>query len=99
MNTPVQPAFFMQAIASFGVSVVAVGIGIAYLPLNNWTQGFLAIGVLYVITSSFTLAKCIRDRQETTTVVSRVDQARLDKLMVDHDPFKLGSTSAPSSTS
>jgi hypothetical protein len=55
--------------------------------------------VLYVITSSFTLAKCIRDRQETTTVVSRVDQARLDRLMVDHDPFKLGSTSAPSSSS
>jgi hypothetical protein len=93
MSTTVQPtttaAFFFQSIASFGVSVVAVGIGIAYLPLNNWIQGFLAIGVLYVITSSFTLAKCIRDRQETENVVSRVDQARLDKMMIDHDPFKV----------
>jgi hypothetical protein len=41
--------------------------------------GFLALGLLYVVTSSFTLAKCVRDRQEETALVSRVDQARLDK--------------------
>src|SRR2546421_12575166 len=35
---------------------------------------------MFVVTSSFTLAKCVRDHQETTNVVSRVDQARLDKL-------------------
>ena len=45
--------------------------------------------VAYVVTSSFTLAKCIRDHQESTEVVSRVDQARLDKLLTDHDPFKV----------
>jgi hypothetical protein len=42
-----------------------------------------------VVTSSFTLAKCVRDQQESTTVVKRVDQARLDKLLADHDPFKV----------
>ena len=93
MNTVVQPkttaAFFLQSVVSFGVSVVAVGIGIAYLPVDAWMRSFLAIGVLYVVTSSFTLAKCVRDQQETTMVVNRVDQARLDKLLVDHDPFKV----------
>lgn len=102
MNTPVQStttvAFYVQSIASFGVSVAAVGIGIVYLPVSNWIQGFLAIGVLYVVTSSFTLAKCIRDRQETTTIVNRVDQARMDKLIISHDPFTVpgGATSASS---
>lgn len=38
--------------------------------------------------SAFTLAKCIRDRQDENTVVSRVDQARVDKLLAEHDPFK-----------
>lgn len=28
-------------------------------------------------------------RQETSTVVSRVDQARLDRLLAEHDPFKI----------
>jgi hypothetical protein len=32
-----------------------------------------------VVTSAFTLTKCIRDRQEKEAIVSRVDQARLDK--------------------
>lgn len=40
------------------------------------------------MTSSFTLAKCIRDAQESQYVVSRLDQARVDKLLADHDPFR-----------
>ncbi len=82
-------AFFAQAVASFGVSLVAVAVGIIYLPVGPWVRSFLAIGLLYVVTSAFTLAKCIRDQQESSTVVNRVDQARLDKLLADHDPFKV----------
>jgi hypothetical protein len=96
MSTTVQPkttaAFFIQSAVSFCVSVTAVGVGIAYLPVNIWMRSFLAIGLLYVVTSTFTLAKCVRDQQETSTVVNRVDQARLEKLLADHDPFKVPAT-------
>ena len=34
------------------------------LPVDVWVRGFLGIGSLYVVTSTFTLAKCVRDRQE-----------------------------------
>ena len=81
------PAFFLQASISFGVALSAVAIGIAYLPVDRWVRGFLAIGLLYAVTSSFTLAKCVRDQQEGNAVTSRVDQARLDKILSDHDPF------------
>ena len=80
-------AFFVQAGLSFGVAVVGVSLGIAYLPVDGWMRGFLALGLLYVVTSSFTLAKCVRDQQEAAAVASRVDQARLDKLIAEHDPF------------
>ena len=82
-------AFFVQAGLSFAVSVIAVGRGIVYLPVQPWVRAFLAIAVLYVVTSSFTLAKCVRDYQEDTSVVNRVDQARLDKLLTEHDRFKV----------
>ncbi|MBC7680294.1 MAG: hypothetical protein H7233_15085 [Pseudorhodobacter sp.] len=82
-------AFQAQAALSFGVSVVATGTGIAYLPVGGWVRAFLAIGLLYVVTSCFTLAKTVRDAQETSTVLSRVDQARLDQLLSAHDPFKV----------
>jgi hypothetical protein len=84
----VTAAFYAQAVASFGVSLVAVSIGIFYLPVGGWIRAFLAVGLLYVVTSAFTLAKCVRDAQETGTVVRRVDQARIDKLISEHDPFQ-----------
>ncbi|WP_214368251.1 YiaA/YiaB family inner membrane protein [Pseudonocardia sp. H11422] len=80
-------AFHLQAVASFAISLAAVTIAIIYLPADPWIRAFLAIGVLYVTTSAFTLATCIRDKQEPSTVASRVDQARLDKLLAGHDPF------------
>ncbi|WP_414936407.1 hypothetical protein [Amycolatopsis sp. cmx-11-51] len=45
--------------------------------------------MLFLTTSAFTLAKCVRDRQDENAVVSRVDQARVDKLLSEHDPFKV----------
>jgi hypothetical protein len=41
------------------------------------------------VTSSFTLAKCIRDRHEEGAIVSRVDQARLDKLLAEQDLLRV----------
>jgi hypothetical protein len=83
----VTAAFYAQATASFGISLVAVSVGIFYLPVGGWIRAFLAVGLLYVVTSAFTLAKCVRDAQESGTVVRRVDQARIDKLISEHDPF------------
>jgi hypothetical protein len=93
MSTPLHPrttpAFFAQASVSFGVSCSAVILGIAYLPLGAWPRAFLALGVLYCVTSAFTLAKCVRDRQDETSIVSRVDQARLDKLLAEQDVLRV----------
>jgi hypothetical protein len=92
-TTPLRPhttaAFYFQAVASFTVSLTAVGFGIAYLPVGAWPRACLAIAMLYTVTSAFTLAKVIRDRQEETAVVSRVDQARLEKLLTEQDVLRL----------
>lgn len=95
MDTHVQPktttAFYIQSMLSFGISLATLGIGMAYLPVGPWIRAFLVLGLLYVVTSSFTLAKCVRDQQEVMTVTSRVDQARLERFLTDHDPFKVPS--------
>ncbi|MFC9509209.1 YiaA/YiaB family inner membrane protein [Streptomyces sp. NPDC057002] len=57
-------AFYGQAVASFAVAMAATAIGIYQLSADAWVRGFLAIAVLYLVTSAFTLAKVIRDRQE-----------------------------------
>jgi hypothetical protein len=97
MSTPLRPrttvAFYLQAAISFAVSLSVTIIGIGYLHDSRWVRAFLALGLLYVVTSSFTLAKCIRDLQEETAVVSRVDQARLDKLLAEQDLLHVQDTS------
>jgi hypothetical protein len=89
LHSQTTPAFFIQSAISFAVSLGSVLIGIAYVTTTPWIRAFLALGLLYCVTSSFTLAKCVRDRQEATFVTSRVDQARLDKLLAEHDLFKV----------
>ncbi|MDA0642000.1 MULTISPECIES: YiaA/YiaB family inner membrane protein [Nonomuraea] len=93
MTKPVQPtmtaAYYAQCVISFAVALGSVGIGIVFLPVNPWVRAFLAVAVLYTVTSAFGLAKCVRDRQEAANTASRVDQARLDKLLSEHDPFKV----------
>lgn len=81
-------AFYGQAVLSFAVAMGAVALGIFFLDADAWVRAFLAIGVLYLVTSCFTLAKVIRDRQEAGQIVSRVDQARLEKILAEHDPFQ-----------
>ena len=93
MSTPLRPrttaAFFAQSMISFTVSLAVTIVGIGYLQDSRWVRAFLALGLLYVVTSSFTLAKVIRDRQEETAIVSRVDQARLDKLLAEQDLLRV----------
>ena len=93
MSAPLRPrtttAFYIQSAISFGISVGAMVVGIAYLHESAWVRGFLALGLLYTVTSTFTLAKCVRDRAEETAIVSRVDQARLDKLLAEQDLLRL----------
>ncbi|MFI5709763.1 YiaA/YiaB family inner membrane protein [Kribbella sp. NPDC051620] len=93
MTKPIQPsqtsAFYLQAILSFALSMTAMTIAIVYLPAAGWIRAFLGLGLLYLVTSTVTLCKVVRDRQELSEVTNRVDQARLDKLLSEHDPFKV----------
>ena len=92
MNTPNETkntnAFYLQAGLSFGIALLTMIFAVIYLPVEPWIRAFLGLGTLYLTTSAFTLAKCVRDAQETQSVVSRLDQARVDKLLAEHDPFR-----------
>ena len=80
-------AFFLQAGVSFAIALLTMVVAVLYLPVDPWIRAFLGLGTMFLTTSSFTLAKCVRDAQENQYVVSRLDQARVDKLLAEHDPF------------
>jgi hypothetical protein len=92
MTTPLHPkntnGFYVQAGIAFGVALLTMVFGIYVMPGDIWVRAFLGLGTVFLTSSSFTLAKCVRDAQEEQYVVARVDRARLDKLLSEHDPFE-----------
>jgi hypothetical protein len=81
-------AFFAQAAISFGIAIFTMLVAIYYLDGDPWPKAFLVLGTFFLTTSSFTLAKVVRDQQESQYVVSRIDQARVDRILAEHDPWK-----------
>ncbi|MEU1993128.1 YiaA/YiaB family inner membrane protein [Nocardia gamkensis] len=86
-RTKASAAYVAQASLAFGISFVGIGIGIYALPLDVWQRGFLGMSMLFLVTSTFTLAKVVRDQHEAATINGRIDQARMEKLLSEHDPF------------
>ncbi|MFI6939765.1 YiaA/YiaB family inner membrane protein [Streptomyces sp. NPDC050418] len=80
--------FYGMAVASFGIALGSVGIALLYMDVDVWIRAFMAIAILYLTTSAITLSKVVRDRQEAGSIVSRVDQARMEKILAEHDPFR-----------
>jgi hypothetical protein len=92
MSTPTTPkntnGFYVQAGVAFAVALLTMIFGIYVMPGDIWVRAFLGLGTIFLTTSSFTLAKCVRDAQEEQYVLARIDRARLDKLLAEHDPFQ-----------
>jgi hypothetical protein len=66
---------------SLAGSLLMVGGGIAYLPLDWWVRGYFAMGLVMVIQSCFTVSKNVRDLHEAGRMFNRIQEARTEKLL------------------
>jgi len=82
------PAWVVQSWLSFAVSVLATTLGIYALPDDGWVKGVLAMGLLFTVGSSLSLAKTVRDLHDAHRLTARIDEARVTKLIAEHDPLK-----------
>lgn len=96
-DTPAKSSggFMLQAVSSFAISLLGLMVGIISLPVDPWIRGFLAVTALFLVSSTITISKVVRDREEATVVYRRVDQARLEKLLADYDPLREMSLAGP----
>ncbi|MFB2835269.1 YiaA/YiaB family inner membrane protein [Floridanema evergladense] len=81
-------AWIIQVWLSFILSVSATSVGIFYLPVDGWVKGYMGMGLLFSIGSTFTLAKTVRDNHEATKLTARIDEARVEKILTEHHPLK-----------
>ena len=66
---------------SFAASVAMVALGVLFLPVDLATRGYMAIGMMMLVQSSFTVAKTARDQHEGTRLHKRLEEARVEELL------------------
>lgn len=81
------PAWVAVTKIQFGVSVAALVIGLAYLPVEPWIVAYLVMGTLLLVSSTVALTKTMRDIHEGGRLVSRVEEAKLERILAQHDPM------------
>ena len=76
--------FFVRA--SFAVSAAAMAIGIFFMPAELWVKGYLAMGSLYLMASTFMVAKTVRDEFEASKLANQINDAKTEKMLKDYLP-------------
>ena len=88
INQDHSSAWVIQTWISFIISLSATTIGIIYLPVNGWTKGFMGMGLAFSIGSTISLSKTQRDLHESTKLTTKIEEARVEKILTEHDNFK-----------
>ncbi|WP_138497663.1 YiaA/YiaB family inner membrane protein [Nostoc sp. PA-18-2419] len=80
-------AWIIQTWAAFMLSISMTTYGIVHLPVDSWVKGFMGMGLAFSVGSTFTLAKTTRDLYETKKLTARIDEAKVEKLLSQHEPL------------
>ncbi len=81
-------AWVAQTWISFVVAVGITGMGIWFLPVDTWVKAFMGMGLLFTVGSTFSLSKTVRDQHEAESLRKRIDEARVNRIIAEHDPLK-----------
>mgnify|MGYP001801028423 CR=1 FL=1 len=71
--------FFVKV--SFALSLLALGTGIVFLPVDVWIRGYLAMGALFTVGSTVTMTMTMRDHLEAQKLIHRINEARAERML------------------
>lgn len=74
-------AWNFQVWASFILSLGLMIFGIIFLPVTPWVQGYMLMGLMFTVGSTFSLAKTTRDNAESKRLRNRMSAAKTDKIL------------------
>lgn len=75
--------FFVRI--AFAIAIAATAIGISLLPGPLVVKGYFSISSLFLVFSTITLSKTIRDGHEAQRLHNRISEARTSKMIRDLD--------------
>jgi hypothetical protein len=81
-------AWIAQTWAAFFLSIGMTTTGIVYLPVDLWVKGFMGMGLGFSVASTFSLGKTQRDLHEAIRLTSKIEEAKLDKILAQNGVLK-----------
>lgn len=82
-------AWVIQTWLAFVLSIGSTSIGILHLPVDNWVKGYMGMGLVFTIGSTISVTKTQRDIYEAKKLTSRVEEAKVEKLLAEHNNLHL----------
>lgn len=82
-NTQNTGAWLTFTYVSFGISVFMMGFGVWALNADLWVKGYLTMAAVFMLGSSFTLSKTVRDEHEAKRFTNRIEDAKAERLLME----------------
>jgi hypothetical protein len=77
------PAWLTFTYIFFGFAVGMMVLGIWAIPADLWIKGYLAMATVSMLGAAFTLAKTVRDEQESRRFANRIEEAKAERLLME----------------
>jgi hypothetical protein len=79
------PSWIFFVKINFAIAMGAMFVAIVVSPIERVIQGFLAMGTLYLVASTFTFSKTVRDEFEAQKLINKLAEARAEKLLQEYE--------------
>lgn len=66
---------------SFVVSIFAMMVAIFFMPGELMLKGYLALNSLFIVSSTITVSKTLRDEHEGQKIMSKITEAKANKII------------------
>ena len=77
------PAWINFSMGSFAIAAAMMAGGIFFLEASFAAKGFYAMSALMLVHTSISVTKTLRDNEEATKFLNKVEDAKTEKLLMD----------------
>jgi hypothetical protein len=77
------PAWINFSMGSFVIAASMMAGGIFFLEASFAAKGFYAMSALMLVHTSISVTKTLRDNEEATKFLNKVEDAKTEKLLMD----------------
>jgi hypothetical protein len=78
------PAWVFYCYISFAIALIMMLGGIVTLNADLSTRAYFVMGTVFLVGTSITLTKTMRDQHEQGKMVNRIEAAKTEKLLHDY---------------